>query len=72
MSEPRCGNCRFWNGLAKEPECRAHPPIILVGAVANFSAWPKVKAADWCGEFEARTSTNIPEEASTGFRQNMP
>ncbi len=44
--------------LANAGECRRHVPVISPSTIPS-SLWPEVKAADWCGEFEAEAISEI-------------
>lgn len=46
--QPSCASCRFY--LASSGACRRNPPT----ALPNRTEWPKVAAADWCGEWRAQ------------------
>ena len=58
--EAACCNCRFWHGVAGEilPEvgqCRGAPPSVVLGPQGEVgTAWPIVKRADYCGQFQPR------------------
>lgn len=56
-----CKDCKYCYG--SEPnklgkiwyECRKNPPQMLTDMDTPLhSAWPSVKANDWCGEFKKR------------------
>jgi hypothetical protein len=54
-----CQNCQYYNtttgSMRTEPvgECRARPPV------TNY-AFPKVRAVEWCGEWQAKGSMEKP------------
>jgi len=82
MNEPRCEscqNCRFWEKYptGSGGDCRRHPPQAFAGFIdgaytGTATVWPVTDPSAWCGEFEAKKTTNIPETTQSSFRQNMP
>jgi hypothetical protein len=59
-----CRSCRFWNPAptAEWGLCRRRPPVLVDGRLAqgvkavDASAFPATLSAQWCGEFEKRTT----------------
>lgn len=58
-----CGTCKHRNGEGGQVECRAHPPIMIVGGtqqtisgprIALMPAIPVVAPDYWCGEWSPR------------------
>jgi hypothetical protein len=48
----RCEICRFWVQPHSDDagQCHRSPPVFL--APSLLDGWPRVKATDWCGEFQ--------------------
>lgn len=55
---PKCSTCVF---MQIEPGadagyCRRYPPKVIAAEEGEYSAFPVVETADWCGEFVRRTN----------------
>lgn len=50
---PKCGSCAFFQADQGEPAgyCRRYPPKVVSSEDGEYSAFPVVEVADWCGEF---------------------
>lgn len=48
-----CGGCKYWHPTDKagNGECRLNPPVVVIGTVTSFCAWPTPSASQWCGQF---------------------
>jgi hypothetical protein len=65
----RCETCRFFALLTDE--CRRKAPAAFpvgagAGKVQVLGVFPPTKAANWCGEFEARPESTAETAAATG------
>ena len=55
-----CENCKYWQVLPIEGQCRRHAPNLIVAScgvdeVPEYSNnWATMGKDDWCGEFEPR------------------
>lgn len=51
----RCQHCRYWYHSLGAEECRRKAPAVFMAMTnagpAFLSAWPTVKADQFCGEF---------------------
>jgi len=65
VSEPaRCRGCLYWvqkkntKGL-----CRRFPPTVVhVPRWGDETAWPRLSADDWCGEWKDKTKHTLHED----------
>lgn len=63
---PYCKDCVYStevDDFRRQLHCRKNPPIVFPvmsqsGQVNLVSAWPTVKAGDFCGEFKPKSDTN--------------
>ena len=59
-----CNNCKFWQILLEEGQCRRHAPRLImagcgVGEIPEYSNdWPTTGKDDWCGEFKPQENRN--------------
>jgi len=50
-----CETCRFMRKAIVE-ECHKSAPFAFQAAKAVWAEWPRVRAFDWCGEYERAAS----------------
>lgn len=50
---PKCGSCAFFQSESGDEAgyCRRYPPKVVSSEEGEYSAFPVVEVADWCGEF---------------------
>lgn len=67
----QCKNCRFWQKVARtrmgalQGECRINPPSVFPGPefqADRVTLWPRTGADEWCGRFQAKTTSKPPAE----------
>jgi hypothetical protein len=63
--QQKCQNCRFCVDALKDARhlhqvgliCRRNAPAIHDGR----TKWPRVNPIDWCGQWESKTTSDVPE-----------
>jgi hypothetical protein len=62
MTIVNCTSCRFYVGSEEIGNCRRNAPIPqhhpAAGAIS--APWPRVKADQWCGEWQPRPVEDQP------------
>lgn len=54
-----CESCTYWKKASADGECRRHAPQTIAFTVDSDvkfeSRFPVTQAADWCGDYEAKS-----------------
>lgn len=66
MNKRKCSNCEWWQYHTYRPvvndveqnrdyaECHKNAPVCGGTSEATYTAWPVIKADDFCGEFKEK------------------
>lgn len=56
-----CENCRYWLPFIRgEGECRRYPPMVnQTDKRTSLITWPHTGGSGWCGEWAAKSKSNI-------------
>lgn len=55
---PKCGTCAFMQAEQGDEAgyCRRFPPQVVAGDEGEYSSFPVIEIADWCGEYKRRVN----------------
>ena len=71
-----CSSCKFAHEVGSDLYCRRNPPNAQTVIVPQqggrmgtqvFSAWPPVKAGQWCGEYRRLLLTSVSAAQAARF-----
>lgn len=72
-----CKFCKWWDSYFPHGpgDCRRNAPIFAdtpFDPMDNRRKWPKTSAEDYCGQFEAKTSGELPDSITPHSKSEEP